>query len=67
MRADRHRAGARRRRGGQIQYLKGISVIYSIYIYVLLGMVVLTAIYMSVRRYRAAKDPHENVEMVTFD
>ena len=47
--------------------MKGISVIYSIYIYVLLGMVVLTAIYMSVRRYRAAKDPHENVEMVTFD
>ena len=51
----------------QISQLKGISVIFSIYVYVLLAMVVLTAIYLAFRKYRRAKDPSKNIEMVTFD
>lgn len=30
-------------------------------------MVVLTAIYLAFRKYRRAKDPSKNIEMVTFD
>lgn len=51
----------------QISQLRGISVIFSIYVYVLLAVTVLTAIYLAFRRYKRAKDPNQEIEMVTFD
>jgi hypothetical protein len=51
----------------QISQLRGISVIFSIYVYVLLSVTVLTAIYLAFRRYKRAKDPNQEIEMVTFD
>jgi len=51
----------------QISQLRGLSVIFSIYIWALLVVIVLATAYYSVRKYKEAKDPSKATEAVTFD